>query len=310
MAYRILLRRDTSIQWEYNNPVLLTGEQGYETDTGRLKIGDGQSNWTDLPYLNVGFDEISESLIPSADRTYDIGSTGPGNRWRNGYFQAIYVDAGTIYVGDSKISSQAGTIKMESLEIGPQGSTGATLTYTDGKISVETDSGSYVFGATGSTGATGPTGPAGSNGSNGSTGPTGPAGSNGSNGATGPTGPAGSNGSNGATGPTGADTSTLTINSQPSNYTLALTDSGDLVEMTGASGSSTLTIPTNLLVPFPLGTQIFIIRSGSSSVGVTGSVGVTINSAQGYLNLNYQYSAATLVKKGTDTWYLFGDLKA
>ena len=83
MPYRILLRRDTSIQWEYNNPVLLAGEAGFETDTGKLKIGDGQTNWTDLDYLNVGLGEIGQSLIPDADRTYDIGATGPGNRWRN-----------------------------------------------------------------------------------------------------------------------------------------------------------------------------------------------------------------------------------
>ena len=38
MAYRIILRRDTSINWEKNNPVLLLGEPGYETDTGNLKL--------------------------------------------------------------------------------------------------------------------------------------------------------------------------------------------------------------------------------------------------------------------------------
>ena len=129
MAYRILTRRDTSILWNYNNPVLLTGEQGYETDTGRLKIGDGQTNWSDLPYLNVGLDEISESLIPSSDRTYDIGATGPGNRWRNGYFQTVYVDAGTIYVGDSSITSKEGSISVTSINISSPGTTGATLLF-------------------------------------------------------------------------------------------------------------------------------------------------------------------------------------
>ena len=188
MAYRILTRRDTSILWNYNNPVLLTGEQGYETDTGRLKIGDGQTNWSDLPYLNVGLDEISESLIPSSDRTYDIGATGPGNRWRNGYFQTIYVDAGTIYIGDSSITSKEGSISVTSINISSPGTTGATLFFSNDSLQVETAQGTSSFGATG---ATGPAGPAGS----GATGPTGPAGSAGA------TGPAGAQG---VTGPTGS----------------------------------------------------------------------------------------------------------
>jgi len=41
MAYRILLRRDSSENWSTSNTVLMAGEPGYVTDTGRLKIGDG-----------------------------------------------------------------------------------------------------------------------------------------------------------------------------------------------------------------------------------------------------------------------------
>lgn len=51
MAYRIVLRRDTSINWTTNNPVLLLGEPGYETDLGGFKIGDGSTPWTDLIYI-------------------------------------------------------------------------------------------------------------------------------------------------------------------------------------------------------------------------------------------------------------------
>ena len=50
MAYRIVLRRDTSTNWTTNNPVLLLGEPGYETDTNSVKIGDGELKWNDLPY--------------------------------------------------------------------------------------------------------------------------------------------------------------------------------------------------------------------------------------------------------------------
>ena len=53
-----------------------------------------------------------------------------------------------------------------------------------------------------------------------------------------------------------------------------------------------------------------IVRGGTGDVSVSGDLGTVLLSAQGNTSLNYQYSAATLVKKENDTWYLFGDLKA
>lgn len=50
MAARIQLRRDTAANWASVNPVLAQGEQGHETDTGRLKIGDGATAWNALIY--------------------------------------------------------------------------------------------------------------------------------------------------------------------------------------------------------------------------------------------------------------------
>ena len=44
-------RRDTAANWTSNNPTLLNGEIGYETDTGYLKIGDGSTAWTSLAYV-------------------------------------------------------------------------------------------------------------------------------------------------------------------------------------------------------------------------------------------------------------------
>lgn len=47
---RIRLRRDTAANWTTNNPTLGLAEPGYETDTGRIKIGDGATAWTGLAY--------------------------------------------------------------------------------------------------------------------------------------------------------------------------------------------------------------------------------------------------------------------
>ncbi len=46
----IQVRRATAAQAANNNPTLAAGELGFETDTGKFKIGDGTSNWNTLTY--------------------------------------------------------------------------------------------------------------------------------------------------------------------------------------------------------------------------------------------------------------------
>lgn len=52
----IKLRRSTAAKWAARNPVLDPGEPGYETDTYKFKIGDGQLEWIDLPYFTPNDD--------------------------------------------------------------------------------------------------------------------------------------------------------------------------------------------------------------------------------------------------------------
>jgi len=54
MSYEIQQRRDTAANWTSVNPILAQGEFGYETDTGKLKIGNGTTAWTSLPYYSAG----------------------------------------------------------------------------------------------------------------------------------------------------------------------------------------------------------------------------------------------------------------
>jgi hypothetical protein len=49
---RIKSRRDSKIQWEAINPILLEGELGIEKGTEpKVKVGNGIDTWNDLPYL-------------------------------------------------------------------------------------------------------------------------------------------------------------------------------------------------------------------------------------------------------------------
>ena len=51
---QIKLRRDTSANFTSANPILGVGEPAYETDTKKLKIGDGTTAYTQLEYFSAG----------------------------------------------------------------------------------------------------------------------------------------------------------------------------------------------------------------------------------------------------------------
>lgn len=50
LLYEIQLREDTAANWTTANPTLLVGEPGFESDTGKFKIGNGSLAWSSLPY--------------------------------------------------------------------------------------------------------------------------------------------------------------------------------------------------------------------------------------------------------------------
>ena len=102
---------------------------------------------------------------------------------------------------------------------------------------------------------------------------------------------------------------TITTNRQTASYTLVLADRGKLVEMNVATANN-LTIPLNSSVAFPIGTQIDLSQYGAGQTTVVATGGVTIRSTNSWVKLNAQYAAATLIKIGTDEWYLFGNLNA
>jgi hypothetical protein len=62
---KIQLRRGTAAEWVTRNTLLLPGEVGYETDTGRQKIGDGVTRWNQLPYWAAG------GVLPEDSRLTD-----------------------------------------------------------------------------------------------------------------------------------------------------------------------------------------------------------------------------------------------
>ena len=51
---QIQIRRGTAAQWTSANPTLAAGEFGYESDTGKFKIGSGSTAWNSLSYSASG----------------------------------------------------------------------------------------------------------------------------------------------------------------------------------------------------------------------------------------------------------------
>lgn len=100
----------------------------------------------------------------------------------------------------------------------------------------------------------------------------------------------------------------VTIESKSASYTLVLTDSAKLIEV-NSSSATTLTIPTNSSVAFPVGTTISILQAGSGQITIAGASGVTVNGTPG-LKTRTQWSSAAIVKRGTDAWVALGDLSA
>ena len=99
------------------------------------------------------------------------------------------------------------------------------------------------------------------------------------------------------------------IVAKTASYTLsALTERDSVIEVNSAS-AVTITVPLNATIAYPVGTSIDILQTGTGQITVAGAAGVTVNATPG-LKLRTQWSGATLFKRATDTWVLYGDLSA
>ena len=70
MAIQIQLRRGTASQWTTANTLLAQGEIGLETDTSKLKLGDGSTLWNSLSYFSAG------SGVTAVTATSPVASSG------------------------------------------------------------------------------------------------------------------------------------------------------------------------------------------------------------------------------------------
>lgn len=108
-VYQIQIRRGTAAEWQSNNPILSAGEFGYETDSNRLKIGDGAAAWNVLAYISPGPNSVVagagiDSLTEPQQAFIVVGTlvtTSDGRRW--------------IYSGTGSKTSESSYVELADL---------------------------------------------------------------------------------------------------------------------------------------------------------------------------------------------------
>lgn len=96
MAVPIQTRRGTAAQWSSVNPILADGEQGLETDTLRVKFGNGVDHWNDLSYASSG------------DKHFEHAQGVPSDVWTINHNMGKYP---SVYVKDSTEEQVIGEIE-------------------------------------------------------------------------------------------------------------------------------------------------------------------------------------------------------
>lgn len=105
---------------------------------------------------------------------------------------------------------------------------------------------------------------------------------------------------------------TVGTNARTASYTLTLSDQSKIIEV-NSSSATTIGVPLDATVNFPVGTYIVVLQTGTGQVTIDPAISidgsVTINSTPG-LKTRTQWSMVTLIKRGTNLWVAAGDITA
>lgn len=121
-AVTIKLRGDTATNWTSNNPILALREPGVETDTSKIKIGDGVTAWNSLPYAAGGGSVIlQQSFVSASTLVADTGAKNKlatGIKWTTADIGCDSYDTLTVSVKSSSTVngtySEIGTITLSA----------------------------------------------------------------------------------------------------------------------------------------------------------------------------------------------------
>ena len=106
----------------------------------------------------------------------------------------------------------------------------------------------------------------------------------------------------------------LAFNAQTgTTYTFVLADADNKLVTASNAAAQTYSIPTNATTAFPIGTQLNLIQIGAGQVTIQAATSgtttvVSTGATAAAPKCRAQYSAVTLIKRDTDSWYVIGDI--
>ena len=111
---KIQLRRGTAAQWTSADPVLSSGEIGFETDTNQFKIGDGATIWSLLSYFAAGggIANVVEDTTPQLGGSLDTNAKSI--EWSKGADVASATEL--LLLRDGNYFDVTGTTAITSIE--------------------------------------------------------------------------------------------------------------------------------------------------------------------------------------------------
>lgn len=127
---RIQWRRDTAAAWTAANPILAEGEAGFETDTLKVKIGDGVTAWSGLIYLTApGAETVGNKGQANGYASLDSNGKVPGSQLPNSIM---------TYEGLHNVSTNSPTLSDATGDAGStyRISVGGTRDYGSGNLTL------------------------------------------------------------------------------------------------------------------------------------------------------------------------------
>jgi hypothetical protein len=137
----IQVRRGTATEWTTANPTLAIGEIGYETDTGKGKIGNGTQDWVSLGYVTAwgsgggggGVTSVNGQtgvVVLDAD---DIDDTSTTNKFATAseLSKLAGIEAGAEVNTVDSVNSQTGVVVLDADDIDDSATTNKFVTASD-----------------------------------------------------------------------------------------------------------------------------------------------------------------------------------
>ena len=117
-------RKDTAANWASANPTLLSGELGYETDTGKWKVGTGSAAWSSLAYTNwsqisypIATADIADDAVTGAKLANNIDIAGTLDVTSAATFDDNVVVQGNLTVNGTTTTIDTTTLLIQDKNI-------------------------------------------------------------------------------------------------------------------------------------------------------------------------------------------------